>query len=145
MAVALLDTNVIFASASARDTYHDRSTAIIRDIDHGELPEALITNYALAETLNLTREKLGPDAANGLLDRLIEGSHFEVVHAPKADFNAAQALFRQYDELSFVDATIVAYMERKDLGYLYSFDTDFDAINGLTRLDTADNPFDSDA
>jgi len=141
MAVALLDTNVLFASASARDEYHDRAQEIVRGIDHGELPEAIVTNYVVAETLNLSGEKLGADTANQMLDRLIEGAHFEIVHAPKADFNAGQALFRRYSELSFVDSTMAAYLDREDLEYLYSFDDDFDAIEGLTRLETADNPF----
>jgi len=141
MAVALLDTNVLFASASARDEFHDRAREIIRRIDHSELPEAVVTNYVVAETLNLSREKLGADAADQLLDRLIEGAHFEIVHAPKADFNAAQAVFRRYSELSFVDSTIAAYMDREDIGYLYSFDNDFDAVDGVTRFETADNPF----
>ena len=141
MPVALLDTNVLFASASARDDYHDRAQEIVRSIDHGELPDAVVTNYVLTETLNLTGEKLGPGAANEMLDRLIEGTHFEIDHAPKADFNAAQALFRRYEELSFVDSTIAAYMQRKDINYLYSFDDDFDALDGVTRMDTADNPF----
>ncbi|ACV11671.1 PilT protein domain protein [Halorhabdus utahensis DSM 12940] len=141
MARIVLDTNVLFAAASARDRYHDRAREIVRGIDHGDLPEAVVSNYVLAETLNLTREKLGPEAANALLDRLLEGAHFEVNHAPRADFNAAQALFRRYDALSFVDATIVAYLEREGSEYLYSFDDDFDAVEELTRLDTAVNPF----
>ena len=141
MGTALLDTNVLLARVSARDAYHDRAREIVRGIDHGELPDALVTNYVVAETLNLSREKLGADAANQLLDRLIEGAHFQLVHAPKTDFTAAQALFRRYDELSFVDATLAAYLERAELEYLYSFDTDFDAIDGLTRLETAENPF----
>jgi predicted nucleic acid-binding protein len=141
MAVALLDTNVLFASASSRDEYHDRAREIVRGIDHGDLPEVIVTNYVVAETLNLSDEKLGADAANQILDRLIEGTHFEIVHAPKADFNAAQALFRRYGELSFVDSTIAAYMDREDVEYLYSFDDDFDAVTDLTRLETVDNPF----
>nr|WP_330166344.1 hypothetical protein [Halobacterium sp. KA-6] len=55
---------------------------IVRGIDHGALPNAIVTNYVVAETLNLTRERLGPIPANELLDRLIEGAHFEIVHAP---------------------------------------------------------------
>lgn len=141
MAVALVDTNVLFASASAGDQYHDRARKIVRGIDHGELPDAIVTNYVVAETLNLTREHLGADAATKLLDKLIEGAHFEVEHAPKADFTASQALFRQFAELSFVDSTVAAYMQREEIEYLYSFDDDFDAVPELTRLETADNPF----
>lgn len=141
MAVALLDTNVLFASASARDEYHDRARELVRGIDHGDLPKAIVTNYVVAETLNLSGEKLGADVANQMLDRLIEGAHFEIAHAPKADFNASQALFRQYGGLSFVDSTIAAYMDREDVEYLYSFDDDFDTVEGVTRLETVDNPF----
>jgi|APHM01.1.fsa_nt_gi Predicted nucleic acid-binding protein, contains PIN domain len=140
--VALLDTNVLFASASARDDYHNRAQEIVRGIDHGDLPDVMVTNHVVAETLNLTGEKLGPAAANEMLDRLIKGAHFEIDNAPKTDFNAAQPLFRQYLELSFVDSTIAAYMEREGIEYPYSFDDDFDALDGITRLDTPDNPFD---
>jgi predicted nucleic acid-binding protein len=35
MAVALLDTTVLFASASARDVYHDRGREIRREINRG--------------------------------------------------------------------------------------------------------------
>jgi len=138
--VALLDTNVLFASASARDDYHDRAREIVRGIDHGDLPTVTVTNYVVAELLTLTSEKLGGDVANELLDRLVEGAHFEITHAPKTDFNASQALFRRYGELSFVDSTIAAYMDREGIDYLYSFDDDFDVLDGVTRLETADSP-----
>lgn len=32
-------------------------------------------------------------------------------------------------------------MERENIEYLYSFDDDFDALENVTRLATADNPF----
>jgi hypothetical protein len=138
---ALLDTNVLFASASARDENHDVAREIVTAVDHGELPDVVVTNYVVAETLNLTREKIGPELANGMLDRLIQGTHFDIAHSPKTDFNAAQALFRQHQELSFVDATTAAFMNRKSVRFLYTFDDDFDAVDGVTRLSTADNPF----
>lgn len=131
MAVALLDTNVLFAAASARDQYHETAREIVAGVDHGELPEAVVTDYVLAETLNLVRERLGPGPANGLLDRLAEGAHFEIVRAPRSDFTAGQALFRQYPGLSFVDATLVAFMERRGIEFLYSFDDGFDAVDGV--------------
>lgn len=141
MAVALLDTNVLFASASARDEYHEKAREIVKGIDHGELPDTVVTNYVVAETLNLTREKLGSDAANGLLDRLVQGTHFRIGQTPRSDFHAAQALFRQYPGLSFVDATIAAHAQSEEINYLYSFDDDFGAVDGVTRLGTTVNPY----
>lgn len=141
MAVALLDTNVLFAAVSARDEYHEPAREIVGGVDHGDLPEARVTNYVVAETLNLVRGKIGPDAATDLLDRLLAGAHFEVEHVPRTDFTTAQAVFRQYPRLSFVDATIAAYMHREDVEYLYSFDGGFDGVEGVTRLETAANPY----
>jgi predicted nucleic acid-binding protein len=132
---------VLFASASALDDYHDHARRLVRGIDHGDLPDGIVTNYVVAETLNLINEKLGPATANEMLGRLIEGAHFEISRPPNVDFDAAQPLFRQYGALSFVDATLAAYMDRAGIEYLYSFDDDFDVLDGRARLDTADNPF----
>ena len=137
---AILDTNVLFAAASARDRYHDRASAIVAGIDSSELPSALITDYVVAETMDLTRERLGSGVATDLLDRLTEGAQFEVVHTAQADFTAAKALFRTYSELSFVDATLAAYADRQGVDICYSFDDDLDVVSELTRLDTATDP-----
>jgi predicted nucleic acid-binding protein len=74
-------------------------------------------------------------------DRLKRSAGFEIVHAAQKDFPAALDHFETYDGLSFVDATLAAYMHREEIEYVYSFDDDFDAIDGLTRLATADSPF----
>lgn len=42
---------------------------------------------------------------------------------------------------SFVDAAIVAYMQTEGLGYLYSFDDDFDRADDVYRLTSATNPY----
>jgi predicted nucleic acid-binding protein len=137
---ALLDTNVLFAAASARDRYHDRASAIVSGIDGGGLPGAVVTDYVVAETMNLTRERLGSGVATDLLDRLTEGAHFEVVHTAQADFTAAKALFRTYPGVSFVDATLAAFADRQGVEVCYSFDDDLDVVPGLARLDTATDP-----
>jgi predicted nucleic acid-binding protein len=74
-------------------------------------------------------------------ERLDQSAGFEVLHAAQKDFTRAVELFQTYHTLSFGDATIVAYMQREDIEYLYSFDDDFDVIDDITRLDTPNNPF----
>ncbi|WP_135855142.1 type II toxin-antitoxin system VapC family toxin [Halorussus salinus] len=141
MAVAVVDTNVLVARVSARDANHDAACAIVDAADHGELPTMRVTNYVLTETLNYIHERQQHQVAVELYERLTEAAGFELVHSPKADFSQAVELFEQYDGLSFGDATIAAYLKREEIEYLYSFDTDFEAIDGITRLDTATNPF----
>jgi len=141
MAIAFVDTNVLFASVSARDEFHESARSIVRGIDHGRLPEASITNYVVAETMNLVRERLDPDLATDLLDSLREGAHFEISHAARSDFHAGEGLFRRHPRLSFVDAVTIAQMEREGVEFLYSFDDGFDAIDSLTRLESAVDPY----
>jgi len=72
---------------------------------------------------------------------MAESTGFELVHSVQKDFHRAVELFETYDGLAFGDATIVAYMQREGIEYLYSFDDDFDAVGSVTRLATAANPF----
>jgi predicted nucleic acid-binding protein len=141
MPAVLLDTNVLFAAASARDTHHDTAREIISGIDRGQLPGAVIIDYVLAETVTLCTERLGADVGTQLLDRFTEGLHFEICQISKKDFETTRIIYRQYEQLSFVDASLAAYARRTGIEFLYSFDDDFDAVDGLTRLPAAVNPF----
>jgi len=141
MAVAFLDSNVLIAFASRRDEDHGPAREIVGGIDAGELPTARITNYVLAEVLNFLHERRGHGTAVDVHERLKRGSEFDLLHATKVDYHRADDLFATYDTLSFVDATIVATMERQDVSYVYGFDDDLDAVDGISRFDTATNPY----
>ncbi|WP_353635026.1 PIN domain-containing protein [Halobacterium sp. NMX12-1] len=142
MAVAALDSNILIdykdTSAGGR---HERAENIIYAIDAGDLPTARVTNYVLLESLNWIHERQRHDIAVDLRHRLSKSAGFELVHAAQTDFHRAVELFETYDKLAFGDASIAAYLERSDIEYLYSFDDDFDVLEDITRLDTAENPF----
>lgn len=141
MAVAVVDANVFIGYGLKRDQYHDEARAIVRGIDHGDLPRGMVTNYVLAEVLNITGERTGHENGVALLDTLIESAGFEIVSLPKADFTSGQVLYRRYHGLNFVDAITAAYMHREGIEYMYSFDDDFDAVDSITRLNTDTDPF----
>jgi predicted nucleic acid-binding protein len=138
---AVLDTSVLFAAAYRRDSAHAAALPILRGIDDGSLPEAVVLDYVLAETLNGLVTHAGHDAAVGLLNRIEENSRFHIDSLTTDTFATGKALFRQHEPFSFVDACIAAYIETTSLDYLYAFDDDFDAAETLTRLDTATNPY----
>ncbi|EMA64310.1 PIN domain-containing protein [Halorubrum lipolyticum] len=139
---ALVDTTVLFAAAYRPDSAHGAALPILRGTDDGSLPEAVILDYVLAETLNGLTTHAGHDAAVDLLDRIEENARFHVDSLTTDALAAAKALFRRHEPLSFVDACIVAYMQTEGLGYLYAFDNDFDAVADVYRLDTAVDPYD---
>ena len=138
---ALIDTTVLFAAAYRRDGAHDEALPILRGIDTADLPEAVILDYVLAETMNGLTTHAGHDAAVDFLDRVEENTRFHIDSLTADEFAAAKALFRRHERFSFVDACIVAYMRAEGLGYLYAFDDDFDAAEDVYRLDTATDPY----
>jgi len=143
MAVAVVDSNVLLDyKDTSTDTRHERAERIVYAIDGGELPTARVTNYVLLETLNWIHERQRHDIAVDLKARLADSAGFELVQCAQKDFQRALDLFETYESLSFGDATIAAYMQREGIEYLYSFDDDFDAIEHITRLETAADPFD---
>lgn len=137
---SLLDSNVLIAYRLERDQYHERATEIVRGIDSGDLPPVAMTDYCLAETLNILGERLGHDPAVATLDAVQESSGVDIVTTADTDFTTGQALFRRHEGLSFVDAISVACLQRRDGEYCYSFDDDFDAVSSVTRLDAAVDP-----
>jgi predicted nucleic acid-binding protein len=141
MAVAVVDTVVLIGMADADDEYHDTAMEIVHEMDHGDLPTGRVTNYIVLETLNWIHNRKRHEKAVETYERLNQSAGFEVLHAAQKDFPSAVDLFQTYDGLSFGDATIAAYMQREGIEYLYSFDGDFDTLDGITRLETADNPF----
>lgn len=138
---ALLDTTVLFAAAYRRDDAHDAALPILRGVDDGSLPEAVILDYVLAETLNGLLTHAGHDAAVDLLDRIEENARFHVDYPNSDGISTGKALFRRHEPLSFVDACIVGYMQTESLEFLYTFDADFDAADDVYRLETPTNPY----
>lgn len=138
---ALVDTTVLFAAAYSRDGAHDAGLELLQGIDTARLPEAVVLDYVLAETLNGLTTHAGHESAVDFLDRLEENTRIHIDSLTADTLATAKALFRQYERFSFVDACIVAYMQTEGLGYLYAFDDDFDAAEAVYRLDTATNPY----
>jgi hypothetical protein len=138
---ALIDTTVLFTAAYRRDGSHDAALPVLQGIDNGTLPEAVVLDYVLAETLNGLTTHAGHDAAVDLLDRIEENARFHIDSLTTDALATGKSLFRQHEPLSFVDACIVAYMQTEGLGYLYAFDDDFDAVEDVYRLETATNPY----
>lgn len=139
---ALIDTSVLFAAAYERDSSHDAALPVLRGIDDGTLPEIVVIDYVLAETLNGLTTYAGHTAAVDLLDRVEENARFHIDTLTTDAVATGKALFRQHESFSFVDASIVAYLQTEELEYLYAFDSDFDAAENVYRLDTPMNPYD---
>lgn len=141
MAKVAIDSNVLIAARLSRDQHHDKALELAQAFDHGELPAGYVISDVAEEVMNYLQARGSHDQSVGTLDALIESSGYEIVHTPKSDFDAGRSLFRMCEGLSLTDAVIVAFMQREGIEFLYSFDDDFDAVDGITRLASPVNPF----
>ncbi len=143
MPEAVVDTTVLYAAAYPHDNRHAEGLKVVHGIDDGSLPEGIVLGYVLAETLNGLNERAGTRLADEFLTRLEENERFHLRHTNVGQFADAKAVFRRYENLSFVDSLIVAYMRDEGVDYLYSFDDDFDAVD-VHRIEDG-NPFEPEA
>lgn len=141
MPKALLDANVVVGARLKRDQWHDAGTAIVRGMDAGDLPTGRITTYNVPEILTPIQRRGGDESARETLSLITESRGLEIGSAPRDDFERGLAVYRQEDAIELVDCVMVAHMRRAGIEYLYSFDDDFDRFDGITRLETAENPF----
>lgn len=141
MPTAVLDSNVLIASRNGDADNYEVSSAIVDGIDRGVLPKARVTNHVVAEVLNLLHGRHSHELAVDTYERLERGVSFQIDRETKDDFERGVELFYTYSSLAFVDALLAAYMQRRNIEYIYSFDDGFDALDSVTRLQTDANPF----
>ena len=103
----LVDTGVVYALADRRDAWHARVSAHLQS--HPDTLLAPIT--ILPEVAYLLRERIGADAELAFAHALARGE-VAVESLQKSDFARIEALMSKYDELGFVDASVVAIAER---------------------------------
>ena len=141
MVRALLDTSVLFAAAYARDRMHNDALPILKGVNNGTLPEGIVLDYVLVETLNGLVGKASQATAEDFLDRVEVNQQFHVARLSREELSTAKSVFRRWSELSLADAALVSYARSRGLNYLYTFDDDFDGPPGISRLTSPVNPY----
>lgn len=144
MPEVLIDANVVLEARNANAKRHEAAAAIFNGIDRGDLPRARVVNYVVPEILHPIQKRVSKSAAYETLDLLQESRGFEFVHVPKGVHPKGEQLFRLHESSAapeWADSVIAAYMLAEDVEYIYSFDDDFDDFEGVTRLNTATDPF----
>jgi len=130
---AFIDSVVLIGAFYRNDQWHAQAVPIINEIDSGS-DHAIITDFILAEVLNFLHQKAGHAAAMETLRALEAAENITIVRVTDDQFSAGKACFERFPRLSLVDALTVACMKDRDISRIYSFDSDFDGIEGIVRL-----------
>jgi predicted nucleic acid-binding protein len=117
---ALVDTSVLAAAASRRDTLHAEAVSVVTAHAKQRLVAPMTV---LTETMCLIRARYGPDAQTTFWDGFTAAG-IEVVSLDDAMLNAAREIERRYADTAygFVDATLLATCESLRCARVLSFD-----------------------
>ena len=136
MTARFLDTNIFIRHVVGDDPVQSpASRALFLDIEEGRLA-AWTTNVVVAEAVHVLSSKqtynLGRPAIRNALLPLLELPGLDL-----HDKALYRRIFSLYTSLpiDFADAYHAALIERRSPAELYSFDTDFDRVGTIQRLE----------
>ena len=124
-----IDSSVIIAAAVIGDANHKRAAELLSEASK---ERCVITDHILGEVATFLRKKLGSEQAYGLSLRLV--NNLEVVFFTHKGVLMALEIMKKYRILSLCDALTVVAMRSLNAKRLYSFDSDFDIIEGVERI-----------
>lgn len=141
MPAAVVDTTVLYAAGNRRAHRHTTGLEIVRAADHAEIPVLRIPDVVLVETVNGLVRDVGHDTATAMLERLEVSDGFTIERVTEPAWHGGLDVFRSIERLSLADGIIAAYLREHGLEYLYSFDTSFDGLPAISRLPSAEDPY----
>lgn len=126
-----LDSSFVIALADADDQFHDRAVAELPKLD----PRRLVSDLVISESTTAVGARLGVKAGRAVFEGLLYDSSTKTVFGGKRLFERAATIFAKYGgRLSFPDSVSVRLMYDEKVKEIASFDTDFDRVDGLTRI-----------
>ena len=132
---AIVDSGVWIAAFNKKDVHHETAKKIITAIINGHIKNAMISDYIFNEVVTYIRKKINIIASNQAANALLDSEHVMITNIDESSFMAAFHVFQGYEALSFTDASTVVLMKNLKVKTLFSFDSGFDGINDVQRLD----------
>jgi predicted nucleic acid-binding protein len=139
MPVRFLDTNIRLRYLTRDDEKKAASAlALLRRIEQRE--ETVATSQLVIFETVFTLQKTYRISRTQIRDALSDIISLRGVELPnKPIYLRALDLYAEKN-ISFADVYNAAYMQAHHLNEIYSFDTDFDKIDGITRVEPAGGP-----
>ena len=140
----MVDTSVLVALASSRDTQHLKAINLLQMIEAVNKYDLIYSDCVLIETLTVIARRAEEQKRTGDFEML---ANQVLVQASTPDslvwllpnvrekFNECVHLMRQTSgRLNFNDALIAIACKAYEIEHILSFDSDFDQITWLTRI-----------
>lgn len=134
MSVRFLDTSVLLRLLTADDPVKaGRVSTLLQRVENGQERVAVSQTVIFETVFTLQRGyKISKVRVRELVSPIIAMSNLALPN--KQDYFEALDLYAT-SPLSFADAFNVVYMRRQGLHEIYSWDMDFDRVQGITRVE----------
>lgn len=130
-----IDSGVWIAAYNNKDLHYNAGKKIITALTNNQLEIVIISDQIFNEVVTFLRKKFGYDASNKAAEGMINSPHVATRIIDDNTFNSAFHIFQLYERLSFTDASTVVIMKNEGIRFLFSFDSDFDGIKDIIRLE----------
>jgi len=130
-----IDSVVWIAAKLKRDQWHEKAKKIIQKFLSREIKIVYVNDYIILETVNFLLRKAGFDVALETLNIFRTHKRIRIININSKIFEEACKIFMKYIDLSLTDASIIATMQQLGIKQLYSFDSGFDKVKWIKRLE----------
>ncbi len=134
MSTCFLDTNILLRFLTRDDEGKaQQALDLLLKIERGE--EKVITSPLVIFETIYTLQRFYKVPRQRIRDQILSIISLRSLHLP--DKNLYHRAFDLYvtKNISFADAYNAVYMQAEEVSHIYSWDRDFDKIDGITRLE----------
>ncbi|MDP3741864.1 MAG: type II toxin-antitoxin system VapC family toxin [Candidatus Micrarchaeota archaeon] len=132
-----IDANVfLYAFLSAKATpdgkkLKESAKSILYRVQKGE--EVFTTVVHLSEVANIIEDKVPFDQQRHFFESIISNVSLEIKEINKETYSLAIE-YAMDNAMGVNDALAVILMQKENINEIYSFDSDFDEVNGVSRI-----------
>lgn len=132
---AILDSGVLIGLFHQEDQFRKKSLSIFKAFEEGNLHSLYTTDYVLVECVNFLLKRNSYQSADALVRFLLETDRISVIWMSSESKQKLVKLFEKHKGLSLTDCSLVLLSQELDMDMILSFDSGFDRIQGLHRLE----------
>lgn len=136
MNVFFLDSTVLVGAAHPDDVHNEDGVAVLHEVGSGGLGKALTSDLVIAECVTLLGKRRGGGArkAAEFARGLLRSPHLRPLTLDDQTIDDCLTEYARYGPaLSFTDAASVVLMRREGCDTIFSHDSGFDRVPGVTR------------
>lgn len=132
----IFDTGIWIGAKTQKDQYSQLALSLFQNFAEKDIEYVHITDYVITESINFLLIKERFETAFALLEYFLLTDRIKIRYVDELMFNRIKELFEKYENLSITDCSLLALSEELKIKEIFSFDSGFDKVKGIKRLES---------